>query len=224
MADDPKTYTQEEVDALIADRNKALEAKRDEALTEAKNAKKALKAYEGIGDAEEARKALAELADLRGQKKAEKAGITAEELNKLKADMRKELEGEYSPFKTTAEKLASENRMLKLDNVVKQQMGRGGVRSERLDALYKLTGDRFDLTEDGKPILKENAARDLDKYVVEDLSKEYPEFFNGSGSSGGGAPKSNAGGGGVVRTIPAGDQAAFLANAEGIAKGTVVVR
>lgn len=54
---------------------------------------------------------------------------------------------------------------------------------------------------------------------------EYAGAFEGTGSSGGGAPRSAGGAGAGSKTvIPAGDQAAFLANLEGIAKGSVEVR
>jgi hypothetical protein len=59
---------------------------------------------------------------------------------------------------------------------------------------------------------------------VEEMKSD-PEFarnFEGSGSSGGGATKSNAGGGGV-KTIQKGDQAAFLANLDDIIAGNVKV-
>jgi len=51
---------------------------------------------------------------------------------------------------------------------------------------------------------------------------ELARAFDGSGASGSGAAKSE-GGGGAVRTIPAGDDKAFLANLEKIAKGEVAV-
>jgi hypothetical protein len=63
------------------------------------------------------------------------------------------------------------------------------------------------------------------KQLVDEL-KQDPDFarnFEGSGSSGGGAPRSNAGGGGGVKTIAAGDNAAFLANLDGILDGSVKI-
>ena len=222
MADEAKTFTEEQYNAMVAERD-ALLGKNNELLTETKTVKTKLKAFEGLAP-DEARAALTELAELKSQKKAEQAGITAEQLTKLRNEARAELEKEYQPFRSQAEELARENRTLKLDNVVKQQMGKGGVRAERLDALFRLTADAFDLTDDGKPMVKSQPTLEVEKYITQELSKEYPEFFNGSGSSGGGASKSAAGGSGVVRTVPAGDNAAFLANLEGIAKGSVAVR
>jgi hypothetical protein len=47
VADD-KTYTQAEVDALVAEQTSGLKSNRDEALKEAKKAKEALKSYDGV--------------------------------------------------------------------------------------------------------------------------------------------------------------------------------
>jgi hypothetical protein len=210
VSDEPKTYTQEEFDAIVAEREalaaerEAIKRNRDEVLTE--------------------KKTLAQkLADLETQDKASKTGVTAEQLEKLRADVRQALENEYAPFRTTAEQLAAENRSLKLDNVVKNVMAKSGVRADRIDEMFKLSAHNFDLTEDGKPIVKSNMGLEIGKYVKEDLFKSYPEWFEGSGSSGGGASKSAASGGGS-RVVSRDDNQAFLNNIAGIAKGEVEVR
>ena len=217
-----KTYTAEEYAALVAEKE-ALTAKRDELLTETKKAKDRLKAFDGV-DPEEFRTLKAKLAEIETNEKAGKAGITNAELEKLRAEVRQSLEGEYSPFRTRADELAKENRALKLDNVVKQEMAKAGVLSARIDSLFRLTADRYELTDDGAPMLKDRAGVEVAKYIKDDLVKEYPEWFEGSGASGGGASKSAAGGGGTTRVVSGGDNNAMLANLEGIAKGTVQVR
>jgi hypothetical protein len=219
---EPRTYTQDEYEALQAEKE-ALLAKRDEILSEAKKAKDRLRAFDGV-DPEEHKTLKQKLADLETQKKADKAGITSQELERMRGEVRQSLEEEYAEFKTRAEQLATENRALKLDNVVKGVMGKSGVRSERVDDLFRLTADQYDLTDDGKPVLKEKMGLEIEKYVAEDLRKSYPEWFEGTGSSGGGAPKSAAGGGGSSRVVTAGDNDAFISNLEGIAKGTTEVR
>ena len=218
----PKTFTQEQVDALITERNQALEANRDEVLAKLAKAKNQAKAFDGL-DATEVREKLAMLTELEQQSKAKQAGFTDEQLRKLRDDVRADLEKEYLPYKISAETLGEEVRTLKLDNEVKKLMTVQGVRGERVDALFRLTAGEFDLTEDGKPMLKNDPTREVGKYVAEELSKQYPEFYVGSGSSGGGASKSAGAAGGRVRTIAAGDNAAFLANLEGIASGEVTV-
>ena len=225
MSDDPgsqaPTFTQEEVDALIAKEVEGLKANREEALQRYQKTRDQLKAFDGL-DAEEVRQKLAKLDELEQKGKAQKAGVTDEQLQKLRQDIRADLEKEYTPFKTQAEELAGRVRTLQLDNVVKKLMAENGVRGERVDALFRLTADQFDLTEDGKPMLREHMGKEVDKYIADELAKQYPEFYQGSGSSGGGAQRS-AGVAAHVRSIPAGDNEALLANLERVAKGEVVV-
>lgn len=223
---DPKTYTPEEVEALVQEKLAAAKAEGDKAFQslwdEAKKAKERAKAFEGL-DPEEARTLKQKYQELEQRAKADKAGITSEQLEKMRAEIRGSLEQDYVPFKSKAEALEKEMRSLRLDAVVKGVMAKNGVRADRIDALFRLAADQFDLTDDGKPMLKERMGTSVEKFVAEDLFKQYPEFYQGSGSSGGGATKSNGGAGGS-RVIAAGDSAAFLANLEGIASGKVEVR
>lgn len=207
---DSKTYTQEELDAAIAKATAPLIAKRDELMDEVKETRRSMKELKG------------EFTEMQQAAKGQKAGITSEELKKLRDDVRADLEKEYAPHKTTAEKLAAENRTLKLDNVVKQAMLKGGARPDRVDALFKLKQDEFDLTDDGQPMLKNRKGTPVEKFVTEDLKAEFPELFVGTGSRGGGAAKSAAGGGNTT-TIAADDGKAFLSNLSGIVKGDVQV-
>lgn len=226
MADDAKTYTAAEVDALVKDSLAKAKAEGDTAFqnlwTEAKAAKEKLRAFDGV-DPEEAKTLKQRYAELEQQKKAEKAGITSAQLDKMRSEIAADYESKYAPIKSTAEKLAQENRSLKLDTKIKDFMGKNGVRAERIDALFRLTSSDYDLTEDGVPMVKSKMGTPVEKYIAEDLSKLYPEFFVGTGSSGGGASKSTGGAGGV-KTVQQGDQAAFMANLKGIADGTVKVQ
>lgn len=226
MADEPKTYTAAEVAALVKDELAKAKGEGDTAFqnlwNEAKAAKERAKEFEGL-DAKAAREAQARILELEQQKKAEKAGITSEQLDKMRQDIRQDLEKDYSPFKSKAETLAAENRSLKLDTKVKDYMGKNGVRAERIDALFRLTGDKYDLTDDGAPILKGRMGTPIEKYIAEDLSKEYPEFFVGTGSSGSGASKSTGGAGGG-KTLTSGDGAEFLRNVAAIQKGEMTVK
>lgn len=212
MAGDGKTYTQEEVDALLAEQVGGLKTNRDELLAEAKAAKA------------EKRAAEARAAELEQQVKAHKAGVTSQELERLRAEVRADLDKQYAPTLEEAKALAAENRRLKLDDRVKGTMARSGARADRIDALYKLTAGEYDLTEDGQPMLKTRPGTPVEKFIAEELKGLYPEFYEGSGSSGGGATKSVAGGGGSVKVIAASDNdPAFLANLEDIASGKVKV-
>jgi len=220
--DDKDTYSPEEVEKLVEERNKALEAKRDEILGELKAAKEKLKAFDGV-DPAEFRKLQTKLAELEQERKAQDKGITSEALDKMRQEVRQDLDKEYGPLKQQLEEARGEVRTLRLDNVVKQHMAKAGVRSERIDALYRLTADQWDLTDDGEPMVKVRPGTEPHKYVGDVLSKEYPEFFEGSGSSGGGASKSAASGSGSPRKIQLGDGEAFLANLDGVASGKVEV-
>jgi len=134
-----------------------------------------------------ATKAAKELAALQLKAKADGAGITDEQVRKFREDVRAELETEYAPYKANAEKFGAENRTLKLDNAIKALMGKAGVRGDRHEALWKQTADRYDLTADGTPMVKDKPASDVSKYLSETLKAEFPEWYEGTGSSGGGA-------------------------------------
>ncbi len=224
-----ETYTQEQVDAMIAERIAAetagLKKSQAELLKEAKEAKARAALY-GDLDPEEAKSLKQKFAELEQQAKAQAAGITSEQLAKLRQEAASEYEKKYGPVVAERDQLKSEIRGLKLDSVVKAQMAKAGARAERIDALFRLSSDRFDLTDDGKPMVKD-ATKEVDKFIAEDLLKEYPEFFQGSGSSGGGASRSNGGAGGVVTRIAAPTNGVFgpefLQNVKGLSEGKTVI-
>jgi hypothetical protein len=190
----------------------AIKGKHEELLGETKAAKEARRVAE------------ARAGELEQTLKAHKAGVTSQELERLRAEVRADLDKQYAPTLDEAKALQAENRRLKLDDKVKGAMAKSGARADRIDALYKLTQGEYDLTDDGQPMLKTRPGTPVEKFVAEDLKGMYPEFYEGSGSSGGGASRSVAGGAGSQKVIAADDGAAFLANLEGIAKGTVAVR
>lgn len=204
-----QSFSQADVDAAVQDALAKVKGDNDKAFQKLWN---------------EAKAAKARMKELEQEGKAQKAGVTSDELKRMREEVAADLKAEYAPLQEQLEAALRENRGLKLDNVVKQAMGKAGVRAARVDALFRLTADQFDLTDDGQPMLKARPGTPLEKFLRDDLVKEYPEFYEGSGSSGGGAARSSAGGGGGRRTIAAGDDAAFLANLEGVAKGQVEVR
>ena len=212
--DVPKTYTQDEFDAQLAERmetgagalKRALDAERDEK----KEAKAATRILE------------AKFAELEQTAKAAKVGINSAELERLRQEVKLDLDKTYQPVTERAALLEAENRRMKLDRVVKSEMAKSGARADRIEALFKLTAGEYDLTEDGKPMLKERPGTPVEKYVSEELKALYPEFYEGSGSSGGGATKSHASSGGA-RIIP--DGATWSkADIEDIASGKAQVR
>jgi len=216
------TFTQADIDAAVAEANTGLEANRNEVLGDLRKAKDALKVFDGL-DAKAARDALAELREIRENVAAGDKGATSEQLKTIRAENLASIEEKYAPIRTDNETLRTRVRTLELDNVIKSKMGKSGVKANRIDALFRLEKDAFDLTDEGEPILKGKEGQDIDKYISDVLSLEYPEFYESSGSSGGGASKSLSNAKGKTRTVAASDKSGLSANVEDIAKGTVTV-
>lgn len=221
-------YTPEQVEDLVKERLAEAKAEQDKAFEqlwkEAKDAKALARKLSDLGDPDEIRSRLARMEELESEAKAQKAGITSDQLNKMRAEIRQDLEKEYGKWKQDAESYASQLRELRLNSVVKGAMAKSGVRADRIDALWRLSQDQFDLTEDGAPMLRDRPGTELEKYIAAELSQSYPEFFEGTGSSGGGASRSSGGAAGGSKSVAADDASAFLANLEGIATGKVEVR
>lgn len=222
------TYTQEQVDAMIAEKEAGLRANRDELLKEAKAAKERLKAYEGVDPDEHKRlKAAAEEAD---RKKATAEG----DFKALEKQLIERHQGELS---------AREQKMQKMQRAIDKRLVQAQMASaiakyegevdllmpyaERF-ARVKETDDDFEAfiaDERGNPLVADGKATPMsfEAFVEQVLMQKFPRAFKGTGSSGSGAAKSNGGAGGA-KVIAAGDNSAFLQNLEAIAKGTVTVR
>ena len=142
----------------------------------------------------EANAAKAELRKLKQEAEAGNQGVKPEVLEKLRAEIKAEIEAEYTTPLTAAQQ---ELRGLKLDAAVKAQLAKAGVRGERVDTLYKLIADQVDLGDTGTPVHKQG--KPLGDWITKTLSSEYPEFF-ASTMKGGPAPQQQHG-------IPAGTDA-----------------
>jgi len=228
---EPKTYTQEEVDAMVAARNAALERKANELLGEAKKAKDLLKNYEGFDPAEFKR-----LQD--AAQEAERARATA--AGDFKA-LEQQLVTKYETSLKSVEQEKSEmQRAMEahlIDAAAANELARHSdtprLLMPHVRAMMKV------VKEDGQfaaRIVDQNGNVRIGKGAgttpmtlseLVDEMRSNPEFapaFRGTGSSGGGAPsRSTASGGSGVKHIPAGDNAAFLANLKGIATSQVTV-
>jgi len=145
------------------------------------------------------RKAASEAAASELAKKAAEQGVTAEALNKIRADVRKEVEGEFAPQLATAAASMAELRELKVDTRVKEIALKQGVRPDRIDQWWRLNGHHYDLTADGKAVVvKGQEGVAVDKHVGK-LKDETPEFYvgtlaKGSNSTGGGGGSNTDGG------------------------------
>lgn len=104
---------------------------------------------------------------------------------------------EFEPVVAEAAKIKAENRDLKLKNVVKEQFAKAGILAERIDDTWKLHGDEFDLTEDGKPVVKGAPKTELSKHVAT-IVKARPDWVAGTKAGGGGAAGTSAGTGGAT--------------------------
>jgi hypothetical protein len=226
MADDDKTYTQEDFDKAVEEERSKLVANRDKALDQAKAHKREL---------DELKRQHEELQEtvrnLEQEAKAKAAGVPDEKLHEIReqiaADEARRWSNVADERDALKEQLAGAQgriRELTLDNVVKGELGKAGAKADRIEALFKLTADRYELTDDGTVIAKDHRDVPLVKYLGTEVASEYPELFNGSGSSGGGASRSAGGAGGQTRFIAAGDKDAFMANLEGVASGEVGIR
>jgi hypothetical protein len=148
--------------------------------------------------------------------KAKESGITSERLDEI----RTLAEAKFKADLEERDRLRAENRTLKLDNSVKKVLEKAEVVS--VEGAWKMFHDEFDLTDDGRPIVKADPTADVEHYVTQTLRAQHPYLFRGTQAGGGGA----MGGRGTapVRSIASGDVQSFLANLDDIASGKVEVR
>lgn len=121
------------------------------------------------------------------ERKAGENGVTAEKLAEIEKQVEERIVEKYKPQIDAAESLSRENRELKLDQQIKVIAGKAGVIGAEIPRWWKQHGDAFDLTPDGKPIVKGKEGLSLEKYIGEDLKKETPYFYEGTKAAGSGA-------------------------------------
>jgi hypothetical protein len=149
--------------------------------------------------------------------KAQEAELAAKGLLEHKQKWDSDILG---PIKSRAEQLEAEVRQLKLTTPVKDALRAAGVIAP--DDAYRLVADQFDLSDDGKPILKDDPTADIGAWISGTLAKQKPYLFDAGGAGGGGARGSQGTRTGA-KVISRNDTKAFLANIKGIADGSVVV-
>lgn len=147
------------------------------------------------------REATQRARELEQQLKDKAKGLTDEEI----AAQRKREEELTKPHLEENAALKAELRKLKLDGTVQKMLADAGANPKRLDALFRLIGDRFDLSDSGTPVLKEKPTTDLAKYIGETVAQEYPELFLAKGKAGdqfpGGAGDGNTSKEAAVRLV-----------------------
>lgn len=229
MADEAKTYTQEEFDAMVQERD-ALKANRDQILTEAKQAKARLANYDGV-DPEEFKR-LKDAAAEAERKKAESEGDFKSLEKQLIEKHTVELGARDK--RISALQAALEQRLVDAEATRELAEAKGSARvllphvKSQVKVVESDDGEFSVQVVDarGNPRIADGKGTPMTlKDLVGEMRND-PEFaraFDGTGSSGGGASKSNAGGGGA-RVVARDDNASFIANVEGIASGKAEVR
>lgn len=239
MADDgdsgkaATTFTQADVDRIVAEQVAGLKGKNQELLGKLKSATELASQYEGL-DPEQARKALA-AAEKAEAEKAKAVGDWDAREKQLRDQFAAEHAKVVEPLSTRAKQLEADlfEAVAVRDALaaMPQKTIRGNpklllpiIRPEL--GVEVIDGQRTTVVKgpDGKP--RYNATTGKLVTVEERLIElravpEYAGAFEGAGGSGGGAEGGASGKG--VTTIPAGDNKAFLANLGEIAKGGVKV-
>lgn len=215
---------------MFDSRDEVPEAQRETAI-ETKDGKWAVPEVEDVSalksaherQKEETRRLKAALAEREQADKAKeaedaarKSGVSDEQIAKL----RQEIEAAKAPLVEEKTRLEKELRELRLDSKVKAMIAEAGFNPKRIDDVFKLIGDRFDLSENGTPILKDNPAAVLPEYLKTVASKEYPELAL-SQQKGGDEFKGSGGGGAVspdAQKLLLSNPGALLAQANAAAK------
>jgi hypothetical protein len=138
--------------------------------------------------------------DLKRAEKAKAAGISDEELQKLRDD-------EAKARKPLEEKIAAQEkriRQLTLTDRVKALALAAGVMPDRIKQAMKILDERTDLTDADGIVVKDEDGKvtteTIDDFLAKTFKKESPWFYAGSGASGSGASGSNGSGGGTTDT------------------------
>jgi len=166
----------------------------------------------------DAKEAADRAAELQRQLEAAKGGVSSEVLEKWNAEKAKELAERDAKVDAMTKQL----RGLQLDDKVKAAALEAGMFPKHATTTLRALMDRFDLSGEGKPVVLEDgkpSPKSLAEFFTAHKA-DFPELYQAPPASGGGAkPPTGAPPAKVAIT----DQAAFLANLDGIASGKVAV-
>jgi hypothetical protein len=135
------------------------------------------------------------LAALEAEREAAAAGLTSEKL----AEIQRKAEEKYAPKLAELTAAQEKIRALQLDGTVKSLLAKAGAVD--VDDAWKVLGAEFDLTDDGKVILKSDPTADVEQYVTKTLVAKKGHLFKGTQAAGGGAA-GHAGGSGAGGAKP----------------------
>lgn len=181
MSDDntPKTYTEDEVRALIDKETGGLKAKVDELLSESKGAK------------QKARELEDEKARAEEERQREKGEFKT--LYEREQKAKQELADKFGEFQSKVQRQEISLASAKIAGQLAKDTARAELLAEKIGQLAKHTDDGVIFEIGGVTV-------DTDK-VVAHLVEKYPFLIDASGANGGGAPGNNTGG----RAAPKGD-------------------
>jgi hypothetical protein len=137
--------------------------------------------------AQKAKELEAKLAEMEQEVTAGKIGLSSDKL----AELRRQAEDKFKADLEERDRLKQELRTLRLDSSVKSLLAK--AEAVDVDDAWSIIGSQFDLTEDGKPILKADPTADIEKYI-QSLRSSKGHLFKGSQASGGGANGGKAAG------------------------------
>lgn len=146
--------------------------------------------------AEKAAEAERQLTELREAMDADKKGISGDKL----AEIRAQAEAKFKPHLDELEATRQQLRALRLDSAVKGLYAKAEMFDP--DAAWKITADEYDLTDDGKVILKADPTADLEKHITTALKAKYPFLYKGTQAAGGGAVGSRPAGASTANSKP----------------------
>lgn len=230
VADEPRTYSQEEVDQLFAEREAGLKANRDEALKEAKAAKARLAAYDGVDP--EKYKQLVQAAEDADRKKAAAEG----DFKALEKQLVDKYEGEIQKREGTIKQYRGALESYLIDAEASRELAQ---HSDSPGLLLPHIRSRMQVIEqDGQFVTRivdpatgqvrigkgQGSSPMTLTELVEEMKtdKTFALAFRGTGSSGGGASKSTASSGGK-QVIASTHDPAFIQNLQEVASGKVEV-
>lgn len=231
LADGTEVFTQAELEAQVTERNKGLEANHTKAMDQLKAAQRDLAAMKESWDGLDPKEVRALVtASQEGEKKKLKDKGDWDGREKQLTDAHaKDLAAVNGKLQKATGAVRKALVTAKLAEAIAGKKGDVGLllpHAERFvdvketDEGYEAfvtDGNGHAAVADGK-----GTPMTFDMLVEGELMKKYPRAFDGPGASGSGASKSAGGAGGAAKTIAADDNSAFLANLDGIAKGTVV--
>jgi hypothetical protein len=133
------------------------------------------------------KKTAADLKKLEAEKKAESHGLTAEQLEKIRMEATADLTKQLADKEKELADVKTASRTKDIGAAFRTLAGEQKFLGTKLDDLFRLHGDEFDLTDDGKGLVVKGKVGVDPKKHMESLAKLRPEWVEGTKAGGGGA-------------------------------------